>query len=48
MSILRRVRRLLDSAPEVRECRRCGTTLGPDADECDTCGAEDIASYRIE
>ncbi|WP_254839147.1 hypothetical protein [Natronomonas marina] len=48
MSILTRVRRLFVASPEMRECRRCGTTLGPDSDVCDNCGAEDVASYRIE
>ena len=29
------------------ECRNCGHTLSEDADECPSCGAEDIACYQF-
>jgi len=48
MSMLKRVRRLFAASPDVRECRRCGTTLGQDRDSCHNCGAEDIVCYDIE
>jgi len=31
----------------VWECRHCGETLAENAEECPTCGAEDIAYYEI-
>jgi ribosomal protein L37E len=32
----------------LHECRRCGTTLDSEADDCDACGCEDVAQYIIE
>ncbi|MFT4921118.1 MAG: putative OB-fold protein [Haloarculaceae archaeon] len=29
------------------ECRNCGTTLSPDAEECSTCGSNEIAEYTL-
>lgn len=48
MTILARVRRLLGENDVVYECRQCGTTLGPEPDNCRSCGASDIARYVIE
>lgn len=29
------------------ECRNCGETLSENAEECQSCGAEDIAYYEF-
>ncbi|QLD86074.1 hypothetical protein HWV23_10155 [Natronomonas halophila] len=46
--MLERVRRLLADGNVVYECRDCGTTLGPHADDCEVCGSADIARYSID
>jgi rRNA maturation endonuclease Nob1 len=48
MTILTHVRRLLATPDVVYECRRCGTSLEPDADGCDVCGSTDVVRYDIE
>jgi len=32
----------------VVECRHCGTSADPDADQCSVCGHDGIARYVIE
>ncbi|WP_254768555.1 zinc ribbon domain-containing protein [Salinilacihabitans rarus] len=32
----------------VYECRNCGTTVDPGTRRCPNCGAEEIASYRVD
>jgi uncharacterized OB-fold protein len=46
--MLERVRRLLADGNVVYECRDCGTTLGPHADDCEVCGSADIVRYSID
>jgi uncharacterized OB-fold protein len=48
MTLFTRVRRLFVNSSDIRECRRCGTSLGPEHDRCVNCGAEDIVCYDIE
>ena len=48
MALLTRVRRLFTTSPDVRECRRCGTSLAPEHDRCVNCGGEEIVCYDIE
>ncbi|QSW98857.1 hypothetical protein [Haloterrigena alkaliphila] len=50
-----RVRKALESVflgnsggTVVEECRRCGTSLESETHGCPTCGAEEVARYRIE
>ena len=31
----------------IEECRRCGTSLESETHSCPTCGAEEVARYRI-
>ena len=30
-----------------QECRRCGTTVDPEAADCPACGSEEIAQYDL-
>lgn len=46
--MLERVRRLLADGNDIYECRNCGTTLGPHAEDCEMCGSADIACYTID
>jgi rubrerythrin len=32
----------------VRECRRCGTNVDPDEEQCPSCESTELATYRIE
>lgn len=36
-----------NGSPGFHECRRCGTTVEPDAAGCPTCDSTDIARYDI-
>jgi uncharacterized OB-fold protein len=47
MTLLTRLRTVTTRADIVCECRRCGTTVAPDADDCPECGGDDITRYRI-
>jgi uncharacterized OB-fold protein len=49
MGVLARFRAVAtrSRADIVSECRRCGTTVAPDADSCPECEGGDIARYRI-
>lgn len=45
------IRRLFGTTTEqevIAECRRCGTTVEPDADICPECGAAEIHQYEIK
>lgn len=46
MTLLARVRELLEEDP-IYECRRCGTTLESELDECPICGTSDVARYDL-
>jgi uncharacterized OB-fold protein len=46
--MLERVRRLFTEGNVVYECRNCGTSLGPNAEDCEVCGSADIARYAID
>lgn len=46
--VLERVRRLFAEGTVVYECRDCGTTLDPHADDCEACGSADVARYAID
>lgn len=46
MTLLTRVRALFEDGP-IYECRRCGTTLDSEFDECPACGIRDVARYDI-
>lgn len=38
-----------EAAPSVvHECRNCGTTVESGTRRCPHCGAEEIASYRVD
>ncbi len=46
--IRNRIRTLVSGRPDVfRECRRCGTTIEADTDDCPVCGSTDIATYQL-
>lgn len=47
MTLLTRVRGLIGT-DVVYECRRCGTTLGSELDECSLCGTSEVVRYEIE
>jgi len=48
MGILTTLRKAVEGkSSTVWECRHCGEALSEDADECPTCGAEDVACYEI-
>lgn len=47
MSIVETLRRVVADRSTLYECRQCGTTLSGLAEECGTCGAEDVARYRL-
>lgn len=47
MALLRRVRGLIGDGNLVYECRRCGTTLESEADDCPQCERSDIVTYDI-
>jgi len=38
---------LSDEMTVVVECRQCGTTVAPETDECDACGATAFCRYEI-
>jgi uncharacterized OB-fold protein len=46
--MLKRVRRLLADEDVIYECRDCGTTLGPQTEDCGVCGSADIVRYTID
>ena len=49
MSVRTLLDRLLssDHTKVVLECRRCGTNVASDTDNCPECGTDEIGSYRI-
>ena len=48
MGLLSTLRRAVEGeSSTLWECRNCGETLSEDADECPSCGAEDIACYEF-
>lgn len=47
-AIVAELQRALGRSSEVVcECRRCGTTVGPEADRCPACDAAEIARYEL-
>lgn len=48
MGLLSTLRRAVEGeSPALWECRNCGKTLSEDAEECPSCGAEDVARYEF-
>lgn len=47
MTLLARVRSFLDTEEVVYECRRCGTTLHSEHEECPHCEDGRIVAYEI-
>jgi rubrerythrin len=45
--LARVVAALRGTSPGFHECRRCGTTVDPDAAGCPACDSTDIARYDI-
>ncbi|WP_423751500.1 zinc-ribbon domain-containing protein [Salinirarus marinus] len=48
MGLLSTLRRAVEGGSSTLwECRNCGETLSEDAEECPSCGAEDVACYEL-